>query len=57
MTLALILMSMKTELRPAQRVVTLTQRLETKPELKMAALAQMRFQAMSQEKFRPMQMM
>ena len=58
-TLALVLMSKRTELRPVQRVVTLTQRLEPKPELSMktAALVQRMKQTMSQEKFRPVQMM
>ena len=56
--LALILMLKRMELRPVQRVVTLTQRLEPKPELSMktAALVQRMKQAMSQEKFRPVQM-
>lgn len=55
--LALILMSKRMELRPVQRVVTLTQRLEPKTELRMktAALVQRMNQVMSQEKLRSIQ--
>ena len=56
--LALILMSIRTELRPIQRTRRMTLRPEPKPgpKLKMAAPDQRRFQAMSQEKLRPIQM-